>query len=145
MTLTAIANELNTTTMTIYRRLKKAGVNVGDLRDEKTGELTAAGASMIASLFDSPADSDLPQTDEQLASASAETRAAVLAAKLEGANALIEQLTNERDALREQLATVTAALQREQDDRRHERQLLTGDVNGEAPRRRGLFGLWKKK
>lgn len=143
VTITAIAKELNTTPMTIYRRLKKAGVKVEDLRDEQN-EITPAGASIIASMF-------TPQTTEQAVeqavkgdgTGDARTDAAILRAKLDGAEALIAALTDERDQLRRQLQAMTDALEREQADRGRERQLLTGgDADGE-PRRR-WFQWWKR-
>ena len=129
--------------MTIYRRLKKNGVNVDELRDDATGELTAAGASIIASMFPNAsvtadensapqvATGDSPQTatgNGDDVNGNGSTVAAVLQARLDGANALIEQLTGERDELRRQLAAATAALEREQDDRRQERLMLTASA-----------------
>ena len=134
MTITAIAKQLNVSTMTIYRRLKRAGVNVDDLRDAKTGEVTAAGASLIASLFDGAT-----QAAQQVITGDATGGAtgdavtvAVLQAKLDAATDTIERLEAERDRLLKQLDAVTAALQTEQADRQHERLLLTGsDGNGQ--------------
>lgn len=150
MTLTEMAKQLNVSPMTIYRRLKKNGYEIGSMRDVSTGELTAAGVSVIASLFDTTT----PQTAitgdatqiQQGCNGVAQTASqglldastAILQAKLDGANALIEQLTGERDALREQLAAAQAALAAEQADRQAERRLLTGGVDGEPaaqPRR----------
>lgn len=135
MTLTALARELNTTQMTIYRKLKKNGVNIADLRDDATNELTSEGISVISALFDTTTPSNAIEDSNTNATPN---NSDVLQAQLDGAMALIEQLTGERDELRRQLATVTAALQAEQADRQQERQLLTGgDANGQ--RRRGFF------
>jgi len=143
VTVTGIAKALNVSPMTIYRRLKKNGVNVDELRDDVTGELTAAGASIIASMFPNASvtadENNVPQVatgDSQQTATDGDddvtgnvsTVAAVLQARLDGANALIEQLTGERDELRRQLAAATAALEREQDDRRQERLLLTASA-----------------
>ena len=150
MTLTEMAKQLNVSAMTIYRKLKKNGVKIDELRDPDTGELTAAGVSVIASLFDATAPQQHVTAPQQHVTGDA-TRlqqvttddATVLQAKLDGATALIEQLTSERDDLRKQVAALTAALQREQDDRQAERRLLTGNV--EQHKRGGLFGWLRKK
>ena len=146
-----MAKQLNVTTMTIYRRLEKNGLNIADLRDGDKGPLTSEGVAIIASLFDTTT----PQT--ALTSDATPTQpgynpggnsgitgpsddsTAVLRAKLDGMTALVEQLQGERDALREQLAAAQAALAAEQADRQAERRLLTGGVDGEPaaqPRRR---------
>ena len=139
MTITAIAKELNTSTMTVYRRLRKAGIDLDQLRDENSGEVTAAGATIIASLFDTAETS--PQDTEQPTGAAAASGAVmaaeVLQARVDGLQALVDTLTDERNQLREQVKQLTAALEREQTDRQHERLLLTGDAaEGAQPRRR---------
>lgn len=150
MTITAMAKELNVSTMTIYRRCKKNGVHIDDLRDETSGELTAAGVAAIASLFDTttpqrattgdatPIQHDYNSATQTAPQGPEAASIAVLEAKLEGAAVLIEQLTSERDALREQLAAAQAALNAMIEDRQAERRLLTGSVDGDpgAPRRR---------
>ena len=140
LTVVGIAKTLNVTPMTVYRRLQKNGVDIKDLRDNVTGELTAAGASIIASMVPNASvttdEQGAPQDETGVSSLTAtgnddvltggnSTSAAVLQAKLDGANALIMQLTDERDELRRQLAAATAALEREQADRQQERLLLT--------------------
>jgi len=149
MTVTGIAKQLNVSTMTVYRRCKKNGVNIDELRDGANGELTSAGVATIAALFDTTTpqtaltgDATQIQPDYNgVAQTASQVACEVLQARLDGANAVIEQLTSERDDLRRQVAALTAALEREQTDRQHERRLLTGgDVGdgGEAgqPRRR---------
>lgn len=159
MTLKAIAEELNTTTMTIYRRLKKAGFDIRNIRDADTGEVTAEGASLIASLFKNTPTTDGEQaikqvitdvitgdgtgkTGPQAADRGTEAaQVAVLEATVDGLRQLVAQLEGERDELRRQLAQVTAALQAEQADRQQERRLLTGST-GDGPQdqqRRGFF------
>ena len=134
MTLTALAEQLNTTTMTIYRRLKRNGLTIEELRDATTGDLTQAGVSTIAALFDATGGTSTEPAAEQAATPETEKSTtdrdalavAVLEAKLEGSAALIEQLTGERDELRRQLAAALTALAAEQADRQQERRLLTG-------------------
>lgn len=148
MTVTEIANQLNVTTVTVYRRLKKAGLNIADYRDE-SNNLTADGVAVIGSLFngtDTVTDDTAPTTDGAT-QAIHETehdaqrfemavRLAELTAKLDGMTALIEQLTSERDALRSQLETAQAALAAEIQDRQSERRLLSGGEPAAQPRRR---------
>ena len=155
MTLAEIAKQLNTSTMTIYRRLRKSGVNIGQLRDDVTGEITPAGASVIASMFGVTGATSTEQSAERCETCAAERGETnsnagsagavdVLRAQLEGRDALIKQLMDERDTLRLQLAAASAALEREQADRQHERQLLASggdDQRGEG----GLFSWMRKK
>ena len=161
--------------MTIYRRLRKAGLNIADLRDEKSGEVTAAGASAIAALFDSPGVTPrataaervvTPDTERDTTGATEATTAqagqvntaaavqiATLTAQVEGLQALIAQLEGERDELRRQLDAVTAALHAEQTDRQQERRLLTASTTGAAQadggedhrQRRGFFDFLRRK
>lgn len=149
MTLTALADQLNTTTMTIYRRLKRNGLSIDELRNATTGELTPAGVSTIAALFDATGGTSTEPAAEHGATHETEQGAtggtgdalavAVLEAKLEGAAALIEQLTGERDELRRQLATALAALAAEQADRQQERRLLTGAAADPGDPRPSVF------
>lgn len=153
MTITDMAKQLEVSTMTIYRRAKKKGIVLEDLRDDDTKQLTAEGVAVIASLFDTTAPQTAPtddatriqhgaNSDTQPASQGQETalaavRVAELTATVDGLRGLIDQLTGERDELRRQVAALTAALEREQADRQAERRLLTGgDGDGTQPRRR---------
>ena len=163
MTLAAIAKQLDVSTMTIYRRLRKAGINLDGLRDSN-GEITAAGASVIASLFDAPQgamdattddatecnsdtqhDATRPsssaQQDESIAAAA---QIAILTAQLDAANQTIERIEAERDRLTVQLNAAMAALEREQIDRQNERLLLTGG-NTESKQKRGIFTWFSRK
>ena len=146
-----MAKQLNVTTMTIYRRLEKNGLNIADLRDGDKGPLTSEGVAIIASLFDTttpqtaltgdatPTQPDYNPAGNGGITGPLDDSAAVLRAKLDGAQALIEQLTGERDRLAAQVTALQAALAAEQADRQAERRLLTGGVDGEPaaqPRRR---------
>lgn len=149
MTLRAIADQLGVKPVTIYRRMKASGIEPATLRDDN-GNITPEGASIIASLFDATPNDTVIQkhinaalqseSDDTSQNVSDDTvSAAVLLARLEGAQALIEQLTGERDELRRQLAAAQAALAAEQEDRQQERRLLTGDTPDGSTKRRGLF------
>ena len=146
MTLTDVARELNTTTMTIYRRLKRAGVNVADLRDVSTGELTAEGVAVIGGLFDATGANTAShddatrtqpttQPDAQPVDVEAAVEIATLRVKLAAAEDKLSMLTAERDALRTQVNVLATMLQNEQSERM---KLLT-----DTPRRRGgWFASW---
>lgn len=156
MTIAALAKQLNVSTMTIYRRCDKKGLKIKNLRDDKTGELTAEGVAAIASLFDAtaPQNAITEDTTRTPQGANSVTQPAqqgpgpglvdVLQAKLDGLNALLEQVTAERDALRGQVAALTAALEREQADRASERRLLTGSGDDAGTSRRRWWP-WGKR
>lgn len=148
MTMRAIADELGISIPTLYRRLKAEGVNVADLRDEKTGKVTPAGAAVIADIFrgstDNKAIQEIINGDSQSVAsntagqdADATVRAAVCAAKLEAAEATITRLEDELTRLRDERDKLLTMLETEQ---RQRVQLLT---DGNA-RRGGLFA-WLRR
>ena len=147
MTLAAIAKELNTTTMTIYRRLKRAGITMDQLRDAQTGEVTTYGASVIAGLFDSIR-TEAEHEAEHVTTGEAQQDAvtvAVLTERLAAAEDVIRRLEQERDRLITQLEAVNAALAAEQVDRQRERAaLLPGPAERPGIFTR-LFGRGKDK
>lgn len=139
MTLTEIAKQLNTSTMTVYRRLSKAGVRIADLRDTMTGELTAEGVAVIGSLFDATAQQTAQQADATRTQPAvphvtqpAEVEAAVLRVKLEASEAAVQRLEDEVQRLRGECDRLVAMLEVEQ---RQRQQLLTDG----RQRRGGLF------
>lgn len=131
MTLAAIAKELNVSTMTVYRKLRQNGLEIGDLRGED-GQITAEGASLIASLFDATqaATDDITQA-KQVAEHDA-TEVAVLTERLNAAQETISRLENEVTRLSDQLKAMSAALEREQLDRANERLLLAAGNTEES-------------
>lgn len=149
MTLKAIADELNVTTMTVYRRLSRAGIDIKALRAEGTNEITVEGAGIIASLFKNTTTTEDNEAAQQVimdvlnsnrtsvtstTDGATAAQVASLTAKAEGLERLVTQLEGERDRLQQQVIALTAALEREQADRQHERQLLTaGTVPGTEP------------
>lgn len=129
-----MAKELNVSTMTIYRRLKRAGVDVAELRDDATGELTSEGVAIIGNLFSTTGSATQPPPAPQPA---ADVEAAVLRAKLDAAEDTVARLDAECERLRRQVDTLTAMLQAEQ----QQRQRLLPDGQ---QRRGGLFG-WLRR
>lgn len=160
MTVTEMAKRMNVSTMTVYRRLKRASVNIEELRDADSGELTAAGVAAIASLFDATGPQqdvtdDATQAQQGGEGVTTGAKAATdaveiarLTATVDGLRALVAQLEGERDELRRQLDAVTAALHAEQADRSNERRLLTAGSTSTAAdagqQRRGLFDFFRR-
>lgn len=149
MTMLELSKVLGVSTATIYRRLKASSISIEDLRDGK--QLTQHGVQVVSSMFDSVSSRVAPVSDgdsDALHEALRDTvhgdtvEAAVLAAQVAGLQALVAQLEGERDDLRRQLAAMTAALEREQQDRHRERLLLTG---GPDDTRGHWWSRWRKK
>ena len=144
MTITALAKHLNVSTMTVYRRCKKNGVDIESLRDSQSGELSHEGIAVISAWFDSvepQSATDNATPVEQSANSDKTVNEAVLRAQLDAANDTISRLEAERDRLVSQLEVLHAALEREQTDRQQERRLLLpsgADTEHQQPRK-GLF------
>ncbi len=139
MTVKEVARSLGVSTMTLYRRLGKAGLKIEALRDEN-GVLTAEGVATIGQLF---AETSVPQIEatesvtsspqaSQQVTQPAEVELAVLRVRLETATETIERLTEERDKLREENSRLLTLLEGEQMQRQ---QLLTDG----SQQRRGWF------
>ena len=140
MTIGSIAKQLDVSSMTIYRRLKRAGIDVASLRDAETGELTSEGLATIGSLFARTESTTSTTTESttrtQQAPQQAEMEAVVLRVKLEAAMDTVARLDAECEQLRGQVERLTAMLEAEQ----RQRQALLP-----APgQRRGLFG-WRRR
>ena len=134
MTIREIAERLDVSVPTLYRRLKAEGIDVKALRDDKTGKVTPAGASVIASLFSvseddaaiqevidgasQPVSPDTSCNDTEL-----RVRAAVAEARLEAAERELERLRSEVDSLRAERDRLLSLLEGEQQQR--QRLLLT--------------------
>lgn len=157
MTITSMAKQLGVSTMTIYRRCKRNGVAIDELRDGATGELTAAGVSVIASMFDATTPQVAGTGDaacapqgcnddaQTVSQGDLAVQVAALTATVDGLRGLVDQLTGERDELRRQVTALTAALEREQADRQAERRLLTAGDGGEAGQPRRWRWPWARR
>lgn len=55
MNMTQIAKQVGTSKPTLYKRIKDAGLNVDDLRNAQTNELTQYGIQVITALFENDA------------------------------------------------------------------------------------------
>lgn len=148
MTMREIAGRLGVSIPTLYRRLKAEGVNVADLRDEKTGKVTPAGAAIIADMFRGAEDNttihEVLNGDSQSVSSETVQRdtsetvtEAVLRVKLEAAEDKLAMVMEERDRLRERVDTLTAMLQAEQAQR-------TRLLEDGHHQRRGLFAWFRR-
>lgn len=148
MTMRAIAEQLGVSIPTLYRKLKADGVNVSELRDEKTGKVTPAGAAVIADVFRGAKDNKAIQDiinggsqsvagDMSTRDANATVEAAVCAVKLEAAEAQIARLETEVEQLRGERDRLLTLLEAEQAQR--VRLLESGNHQ-----RRGLFA-WLRR
>ena len=143
VTITGMAKELGVSAMTIYRRMKRAGLDVAELRDNQTGELTPEGVAAIGNLFDTTGTTTTTTgsaTRPQPAPPQppAEVEAAMLRVKLEAAEDTIARLDAECSRLHELVDNLTDMLKAEQ----LQRQRLLTDGN---PQRRGLFGWIRRR
>lgn len=148
MTLAEMARQLNTSTMTIYRRLDKAGLKIADMRDADTGEITAEGMAVIGGLFTTTGATQpttgattttttRTQPTTQHDAQPVEVEAAVLRERVQGLTDKLLAVEAERDRLLSQVATLTEMLQNEQ----RQRQMLLTDGR---QRHGGLFG-WRRR
>lgn len=110
MNVTQMAKHLGTSKPTLYKRVKLAGLDLDELRDKDTGELTDSGTSAIAALFD---DYTPVLTEKREANHSS---AATVDAELTAARQQIEALQREIDLLREMLDGKNAELARMAED-----------------------------
>lgn len=150
MTVREIAAELGVSVPTLYRRLKAAGIDIKGLRDDKTGKVTADGASIIADVMGSPADDTAVQDIISGASQSGagddtqdvtalRVRLAASEARLEAATETVQRLDTEVRRLQGEVDRLTALLEAEA---RTRQALLTDGSQGQ--RRRGLFGFLRR-
>lgn len=138
MNVTQLAKHLGISKPTLYKRIKDAGLQLDDLRNTQTGELTQHGVEIISALFDGSTQQRKPDTP-----ATDDGELAAIRAQLDG-------VKRENDLLREMLAAKDAELQRLAVDLEAWRtkaqeinvqQLLLATVA--APRRRGLLDAIK--
>ena len=67
MNVTQLAKHLGISKPTLYKRIKDAGLQLDDLRNTQTGELTQHGVETISALFDGSTQQrkpDTPATDD---------------------------------------------------------------------------------
>ena len=145
MTMREIATELGVSIPTLYRRLKQEGVDIKGLRDEKTGKVTAEGASVIAGLIGSPEDDKAVQgiingasqsvtADELQEITTLRINLATAEARLEASAETVKRLDTEVRRLQTEVDRLTGLLEAEA---RTRQALLTDGAQGQ--RRRGLF------
>lgn len=138
MNVTQLAKHLGISKPTLYKRVKDAGLQLDDLRNTQTGELTQYGVETISALFDGSTQQrkdDTPTTD---------------GGELAAMRVQLDGMKRENDLLREMLAAKDAELQRMAVDLDAWRtkaqeidvqQLLL--ATAAAPRRRGLLDAIK--
>ena len=136
---TNMAKHLGTSKPTLYKRVKQAGLNLDDLRDKDTGELTASGASALAALFDD----HTPVLTESRERKPSRVDGDLLAAQqqIEGLRREIELLQKMIDAKDAELARMSVDLEawRAKAQEVNVHQLLLTMAAAEEPRRRGIW------
>jgi hypothetical protein len=148
VTLAEMARQLNTSTMTIYRRLDKAGLKIADMRDADTGEITAEGMAVIGGLFTTTGATQpttvtttngttRTQPTTQHDAQPADVEAAVLRERCKALEDTVQRLDAECERLRVERDKLLAMLESEQ----QARTLLLTD----GRQRRGLFGWFKSR
>ena len=138
MNVTQLAKHLGISKPTLYKRVKDAGLQLDDLRNTQTGELTQYGVETISALFDGSTQQrkdDTPTTD---------------GGELAAMRVQLDGMKRENDLLREMLAAKDAELQRmavDLDARRTKAQEIDVQqrllATAAAPRRRGLLDALK--
>ena len=138
MNVTQLAKHFGTSKPTLYKRVKDAGLQLDDLRNTQTGELTQYGVESISALFD-----DNVQSRKDVKPTPQNAELLVTLNQLEAAK-------RENDLLREMLAAKDAEIQHLTTDLETWRtkaqeidvqQLLL--ATAAAPRRRGLLDAIK--
>lgn len=138
MTVQEVAAKLGVAPVTIYRRLRKRGIEPDTLR--AGGELTEEGAAVIASLFDDvhvQGKQALHGVSDDTLQDDASVRVHVLEAKLEAAEARVADLLEERTRLQAEVSSLLGMLRTEQEGRQ---QLLT-----DGNQRRGLLSWLRRR
>ena len=145
MNVTQLAKHLGISKPTLYKRVKDAGLQLDDLRDSATGELTAQGAATISALFD-----DKTPVTTEARNAAQYRRLTQVDAELLIVRDQLDAAKRENDLLREVLAAKDAEIQHLKTDLEAWRskaqeidvqQLLL--ATAAAPRRRGLLDAIK--
>ena len=151
MTMRGIAAEMGVSMPTLYRRLKAENIDLATLRDD-SGGITPAGASLIASLFDTSASdtaiqnalhervSDVCQVvspDTLRDDTPIQLETAILRERVRGLEDTVQRLTADCDRLRAERDRLLTMLEAEQ---RQRQQLLTDGHQ----RRGGLFGWFRR-
>lgn len=104
MTIKEAAAQYGVSKQAIYQRLKKAGKDLDQIRDAKTGELTEVGRELVNSIYGQNADkgaSTVKHDDLQVERMKAEIEA--LRAENKALNAQLDAARDERDYLRQAL------------------------------------------
>lgn len=113
MTIKQKAESLGVSPQAVYQRLKKNGITVYKLTDQKTKELTADGELVIDKLFSQPAEEIKPT--KQAVVESLEQQLTTLRAELAALNERAVNQEEEIRQLKEDKENLTKALDKAQD------------------------------
>ena len=138
MNVTQLAKQLGISKPTLYKRVKDAGLQLDDLRNAQTGELTQYGVESISALFDGNVQ---PRKDVKPTPYNAELL--VLREQLDGAQQRIDLLNTMLTAKEAEIRRLTTDLEawRAKAQEIDVQQLLL--ATAAAPRRRGLLDAIK--
>lgn len=103
MTMTELAKQIGVSKQTLYNRVKAAGINLDEMRDKSTGELTSSAFYTLSSLFDGQERVKAVETSKQNTDHTQ---------NLTALQAQIDGLRRENELLREMLAAKDAELER---------------------------------
>lgn len=104
MTIKEAAERYGVSKQAIYQRLKKAGQDLDNIRDPKTGLLSSDGEKLINSIYGQNAVKEpLKSSPVNLQVESFKQEREALLGQIEALKAVNEQLTSERDYLRRSL------------------------------------------
>lgn len=141
MTIKELADNLGTSSATLYRRVKAAGIDLGEYRNDG-GELTSQGIQAVSALFDGVSSTKEKSTEQEQRNAPSEGEAAEMLEmrlRLESAQQRIADLENSLAAAR---ADADAWRRRaETDAARLDRFLPSADDSGKVARHWWQF--WK--
>lgn len=148
MTIKELAEQLNVSARTIYRRAEKRGICIADLREDD-GQLKPEAYQILAAMFDSVGQYTTRDDDETVkdmtetkrhANVINDTRVAELMAELAHARGRIEGLERENELLRQMIekAERATAEWKEQADRAQQIQVMQ---MGLIPER---VGTWQR-
>ena len=104
MTIKEVAQLTGLTHQAIYKRLKKQGIKINDLKDQATGQFTPDGEAIIRGLFTFSASQDMPSEHDPDPINHHEQDDATDATELRNQ---VAELTTEVEKLRNQVATLT--------------------------------------
>ncbi len=144
MKIADIADRLSVSKQAVYQRIKRAGINVNTLKDQKSGEFTEESAAIIFNLFTNNSTEPFEKTTTVNAILteleSYKQRVESLTTHLCEIDQQLNEVTQERDYLRNALTQAQSALnQSQQLQAMMLQRMLPAPRQGIVERLRGIF------